>query len=101
MDYERCAPFMSYIHVDEFVTPQDLATYMHKLDNDDNLYNEYFQWKGTGELIKTHFWCRVCAMLHDPEMPRKNYADVGKWWRGPDTCVDTSWREHRAKLTSV
>jgi glycoprotein 3-alpha-L-fucosyltransferase len=99
-DYERSAPLKSFIHVDEFATPEDLAAYLHKLDKDDKLYNEYFQWKGTGELIKTNFLCRLCAMLHDPEMPHKNYDDVAKWWRGSDTCVDTSWREHRAKLTS-
>jgi glycoprotein 3-alpha-L-fucosyltransferase len=97
-DYEKSSPLKSYIHVDDFATPKELAAYLHKLDKDDKLYNEYFQWKGTGEFINTYFLYRLCAMLHDPEMPRKNYDDVGKWWRGPaDTCVGTSWREHRAK----
>ena len=96
-DYKKSAPLNSYIHVDDFATPKKLAAYLHKLDKDDKLYNEYFQWKGTGEIINTNFLCRVCAMLHDPEMPRIKYNDFGKWWSGPDTCRGTSWRKHRAK----
>jgi hypothetical protein len=44
-DYARSAPFKSYIHVDDFESPKELAEYLHKLDEDDNLYNEYFKWK--------------------------------------------------------
>ena len=58
-DYARAAPHMSYIHVDQFTGPQQLAEFLHKLDKDDAAYNEYFLWKGTGEFINTRFWCRV------------------------------------------
>ena len=44
-DYARSAPFKSYIHVDDFESPKELAEYLHKLDEDDDLYNEYFKWK--------------------------------------------------------
>ncbi len=44
-DYARSAPRHSYIHVDDFAGPKQLAEYLHKLDQDDDLYNEYFQWK--------------------------------------------------------
>ncbi len=44
-DYARSAPYKSYIHVDDFESPKELAEYLHKLDQDDNLYNEYFKWK--------------------------------------------------------
>ena len=42
-DYEKVAPNNSYIHVDEFKGPKELAEYLHLLDNDDDLYNQYFQ----------------------------------------------------------
>jgi hypothetical protein len=42
-DYERSAPYKSFIHVDDFESPAELAAYLHKLDKDDALYNEYFQ----------------------------------------------------------
>ena len=44
-DYERASPEHSYIHVDDFAGPKELAEHLHKLDQDDELYNEYFQWK--------------------------------------------------------
>ncbi|XP_043581348.1 glycoprotein 3-alpha-L-fucosyltransferase A isoform X1 [Bombus pyrosoma] len=92
-DYARSAPYRSYIHVDEFESPKELAEYLHRLDRDDELYNSYFRWKGTGEFINTYFWCRVCAMLHD-DRPPKFYKDVNEWWRGDGICTTTSWREH-------
>ncbi|CAL7943938.1 unnamed protein product [Xylocopa violacea] len=97
-DYARSAPYRSYIHVDEFESPKELAEYLHRLDRDDELYNSYFRWKGTGEFINTYFWCRVCAMLHD-DRPPKFYKDVNEWWRGDGICTTTSWREHDSSRT--
>lgn len=44
-EYAAAAPHNSYIHVEEFAGPEELATYLHRLDKDDNLYNSYFKWK--------------------------------------------------------
>lgn len=90
-DYQRSAPEGSYIHVDEFNNPRELAQYLHRLDKDNDLYNSYFKWKGTGEFINTYFWCRLCAMLHTP-LTHRNYEDVNEWWRGPGVCTSKSWR---------
>lgn len=67
-DYERSAPHKSFLHVDNFASPAALAEYLHVLDKDDTLYNEYFQWKGTGEMIDTKFFCRMCSLLHDKKV---------------------------------
>ena len=67
-DYVRSAPQKSFIHVDDFDSPEDLAKYLKELDSNDDLYNEYFQWKGTGEMINTKFFCRLCSLLHDPKV---------------------------------
>ncbi|XP_053979059.1 glycoprotein 3-alpha-L-fucosyltransferase A isoform X2 [Hylaeus volcanicus] len=99
-DYARSAPYRSYIHVDEFESPKELAEYLHRLDRDEELYNSYFRWKGTGEFINTFFWCRVCAMLHDDRRP-KSYKDVNEWWRGDGICTASSWREHDLVRTNL
>ena len=44
-DYAKSAPYKSFIHVDDFDGPKELAEYLHKIDQDDQLYNEYFKWK--------------------------------------------------------
>ncbi|XP_035222366.1 glycoprotein 3-alpha-L-fucosyltransferase A-like [Stegodyphus dumicola] len=95
-DYARSAPPHSYIHVDDFATPRDLAQYLHLLDKNHTLYNEYFRWKGTGEFVNTYFWCRMCAMLHAPQY-HKSYPDMHHWWAGPGTCSAGHWPNHVTK----
>ena len=85
-DYRRAAPPNSYIHVDDFDSPRQLAEYLLKLASDDALYNEYFRWKGTGEFINTKFWCRLCSMLNTLPDQRIWYDSVSNWWRGPGVC---------------
>ncbi|XP_050535701.1 glycoprotein 3-alpha-L-fucosyltransferase A-like isoform X1 [Daktulosphaira vitifoliae] len=91
-DYDRIAPKHSYVHVDDYESPKALAEYLHRLDSDDSLYNEYFRWKGTGEFIDTKFFCRLCAVLHD-NYPAKHYRNINEWWRGPGVCNNAMpWR---------
>ena len=93
-DYARAAPPGSYIHVDDFETPQQLAEYLKKLDKNDDLYNDYFRWQSCGRFINTKFWCRICAMLWDPKRPRLSVANLEKFWRRNNTCVNgKKWKE--------
>ena len=94
IDYEQHAPEKSFIHVDDFATPKEMADYLNLLDQNDTLYNEYFEWKDTGRFINTYFFCRLCAMLHQaPTSPPRTYADFNQWWKGGFTCIRGSWRE--------
>ncbi|KAK2162782.1 hypothetical protein LSH36_91g00008 [Paralvinella palmiformis] len=90
-DYAAVAPPGSYIHVDDFESPRHLAEYLHKLDNNDTLYNEYFRWKGSGEFINTKYWCRLCSLVHEAASDRAPlamwYGNMGRWWNGPGICV--------------
>ena len=85
-DYEAVAPPKSFIHVDSFDSPADLANYLHVLDQDDDLYNEYFAWKQMGDFIATKFFCRVCSMLHYSRHFLEEVRDVNTWWSGPGVC---------------
>ncbi|XP_064480212.1 glycoprotein 3-alpha-L-fucosyltransferase A-like [Ornithodoros turicata] len=101
-EYRKAAPFHSYIHVDDFESPKDLARYLKVLDSNSTLYSEYFAWKGTGEFINTFFWCRLCALLHAPLPPSQSsnyYEDVGKWWHH-GTCRTPKHGKKRLVTTS-
>uniref|UniRef100_T1KST4 Fucosyltransferase n=1 Tax=Tetranychus urticae TaxID=32264 RepID=T1KST4_TETUR len=89
-DYKRSAPANSYIHVDNFLSPRDLAQYLDQLDANDTLFNQYLNWKGSGEFINTYFWCRLCAMLHAPIKP-KSYDDLANWWYASSICTSDQW----------
>jgi len=94
-DYEKVSPYKSFLHVDQFAGPRELAAYLHKLDKDDQAYNQYFQWKGTGEFINTKFWCRICSLLHaeDKKDQRSSfYRNINEWWRGDGTCDNRGWK---------
>ena len=79
-DYNRVLPPGSFIHVDDFDSPQGLADYLKLLNGNDQLYNGYFTWKEHGSFIETHYMCRVCAMLHQ-ELPHIWYEDLNDWWK--------------------
>lgn len=93
-DYKRSAPPNSFIHVEDFESPKDLAQYLKKIDKNDDMYNHFFKWKGTGDFIDTKFWCRLCAMLNDLNKPNLVVRDVGAWWRNTEVCIrgDQRWR---------
>ena len=61
--------------------------------------------QGTGEFVNTKFWCRVCALLHDPTLPDRvpggGYDDINAWWRAQGTCINGSWRKYAAALEKV
>lgn len=98
-DYKKVAPYHSYIHVEDFTSPKELAKYLHLLDKNDDMYNSYFEWKGTGEFIYTYFFCRVCAMLHSEQSNKKSYVDFKSWWSGTNICTKGSWLN--SKGTSI
>ncbi|XP_053404157.1 glycoprotein 3-alpha-L-fucosyltransferase A-like [Mercenaria mercenaria] len=91
-DYKRVAPPGSFIHIENFKGPEDLAKYLLKVAADDTEYNKYFQWKETGTFIDTKFWCRICSMLWDPNRPRLSVSNLNEWWRGEGICIgSTRW----------
>ncbi|KAJ8305784.1 hypothetical protein KUTeg_016329 [Tegillarca granosa] len=87
VDYQLIAPPGSFIHVEDFSSPKALADYLHKLDSNDELYNQYFEWKSYGTFIDAAPWCRFCAMLHETELPNTWYSDINDWWGAKTTCI--------------
>ena len=90
-DYERVSPPDSFIHVDDFASSQQLAQYLNFLDNNDDLYNEYFKWKDAGYYADSRFYCRLCSMLHvsHPAAMTSSMTssiDISKWWLENSAC---------------
>ena len=42
-DYQKVSPYKSFLHVDQFAGPRELAEYLMELDKDDQAYNTYFK----------------------------------------------------------
>ena len=73
--YKDILPPGSYINVDDFDSPKDLAEYLIKLDKDDTLYMSYFKSRRDFMCINhsttnNPFLCRICNAV--AEMQSKN-----------------------------
>ncbi|KAK3097596.1 hypothetical protein FSP39_011268 [Pinctada imbricata] len=92
-EYANALPAHSYIDVEDFKSPKHLAEYLQKLDENDDLFNEYFRWKSYGTFVETKPWCRVCSMVHDESFPTIWYDNVDSWWHAKSACIkkDTHW----------
>ena len=88
-EYHTLAPRQSYIHVDQFQSPKQLAQYLLHLDNNDEQYNKYFAWKGSGEFHDSQFMCRLCAMVEVAPSCPVWYEDINKWWT-QQTCLSNN-----------
>ncbi|XP_035691976.1 alpha-(1,3)-fucosyltransferase 7-like [Branchiostoma floridae] len=96
-DYERVAPPNSFIHVDDFGSPEALANYLKYLDQNDDEYNRYFAWKTTPPKNLPDYesrFCEVCKkLLQVSRTERKVYTDLDRWWRGEnyEFCQPVVW----------
>ncbi|XP_044125660.1 4-galactosyl-N-acetylglucosaminide 3-alpha-L-fucosyltransferase FUT6-like [Bufo gargarizans] len=83
-NYERFIPKDSFLHVDDFSTPEELAKYILKLDSDDKAYQQYFTWRSrlhpaADTNWQTHY-CRVCKAIK--EAPAyKTISKLGEWYK--------------------
>jgi glycoprotein 3-alpha-L-fucosyltransferase len=91
VDYAYAAPPHSYIHVEDFPSPKELADYLELLDRNDSLYNSYFEWKWTGEVMSgfSDTLCRVCAMLfYNDLFPQKEkWPEDAYSWLKVNPCL--------------
>ena len=83
-DYERVAPPNSFIHVDNFTSPQHLANYIKYLDKNDEAYYQYHMWRNTHtlktkELELSSCWCELCSMQYETRHGH-SHRDIAKFW---------------------
>ncbi|XP_077148622.1 4-galactosyl-N-acetylglucosaminide 3-alpha-L-fucosyltransferase FUT5-like [Ranitomeya variabilis] len=71
-NYEQFVPGDAFIHVDDFPSPNDLATYLLELDKDDEKYRNYFNWRlkyrvqlNEGLQYKV---CQICSFMRDNQV---------------------------------
>ena len=86
--YESLAPPNSFIHVDDYSSPARLAAYLRTLMEDDELYNSYFQWKHSYNVVSgAHWLCSLCEVVTTRDGYENWYPDFDDWWDNEDVCV--------------
>ncbi|KAL7642686.1 UNVERIFIED_CONTAM: hypothetical protein RMT77_007251 [Armadillidium vulgare] len=91
-DYASIAPPHSYINVEDFKTPKELANHLIYLDKNDTAYMEYFNWKKDYFLMNRLGWlshaisfCTLCQKLHS-DKTEKIYYNLTEWFLGEAQC---------------
>lgn len=80
--YEAVAPPHSFIHVSDFRSTAELATYLKHVAADRQVYEGYLQWHHTHSIKTLTDWrerlCQICARY--PSLPAsKVYQDLEGW----------------------
>ena len=91
-NYSQLVPPHSVINVMDYSSPRALAEYLYKLDRNDTLYNEYFQWQDhyvTGH--EETIWCRLCKYLHANINQTKVYGNIREWYSAAKQCRKFKW----------
>lgn len=83
-DYETYLPKHSYINVKDFPSPSELAKYLKVLDQNDTLYNEYFEWtKGYtchAGVPGTSVACNMCRHANENINRNETVKRVSEFW---------------------
>jgi len=96
-DYRSIAPKHSYIDALDFDSPEKLSEYLDLLDDNDELYLDYLEWKshyrveaGMVKMARQGF-CDLCAKLNREDEPEKIYHSLVPEWSERAQCRK-GWR---------
>ncbi|NXF63813.1 FUT3 fucosyltransferase, partial [Ciccaba nigrolineata] len=83
-NYERFLPPDSFIHVDDFASPGDMAQYLWELSRDAEGYQRYFQWRKWMKPSEGRGWavhvCRACHFLQTTAARYRVVPDLSEWF---------------------
>ena len=89
-DYKSSLPAHSYIDIKDFASPKALAKYLHKINKNDTLYNEYFAWNLNytchSNLPGNDLLCDVCRFMNENLNKVNVISDVNTFWNR-DVCI--------------
>ncbi|XP_053369138.1 4-galactosyl-N-acetylglucosaminide 3-alpha-L-fucosyltransferase 9-like [Clarias gariepinus] len=84
-NYEEFIPPDSFIHVNDFKSPQKLAEHLMFLDKNQKVYEQYFNWRKHFIAIRARFGlehtCRSCEHIRSDKR-YKVFKDLTKWYWG-------------------
>lgn len=89
--YKKLLPPGSYIDVDDFARPADLAKYILYM-NTTNEFTKYFRWRNKFKILNEHgyfqtesfHYCRACEALNYNNKSKKVYDNLEKFWSAKD-----------------
>lgn len=84
-NYEQFIPSEAFIHVDDFPSPKELADHLKLMDQNDDLYRQYFTWREHFVSKGTSFGLAHACWICDHIRRNKHYRvvkDINSWYWG-------------------
>ncbi|KAM4019937.1 3-galactosyl-N-acetylglucosaminide 4-alpha-L-fucosyltransferase FUT3-like isoform 1-T3 [Anomaloglossus baeobatrachus] len=82
-NYERFVPGDAFIHVDDFASPKELASYLLELDKDDEKFRKYFNWRYEYHVLggkgPSYAYCRICEIIRENPVYQVIHS-IEKWF---------------------
>ncbi|XP_063003045.1 3-galactosyl-N-acetylglucosaminide 4-alpha-L-fucosyltransferase FUT3-like [Elgaria multicarinata webbii] len=84
-NYERCLPPGSFIHIDDFPSPRELADFLREVDGNATRYAGYFQWRSWLKPVHYKSWgyqfCKACRGLQRLPSMYQALPELSKWFK--------------------
>lgn len=96
-DCKKLLPPNSFIHVKDFNSPELLIDYLIYLNNNEEKYLEYHNWRMEFDVINEHgyfgsaskHYCRLCeAFFFRDKKKKKIYNDIQQFWNKQECSYD-------------
>lgn len=93
-DYETMLPPKSFIYVEDFRNPADLAALLLFLGEHDTFYMKLHEWRRYFKVLNEHayfkspavHYCRVCEALNYNDPSPKTYERLDEFWSMEHDC---------------
>ncbi|XP_069972193.1 3-galactosyl-N-acetylglucosaminide 4-alpha-L-fucosyltransferase FUT3-like [Penaeus vannamei] len=97
--YEKVLPPGSFIHVDDFETPKDLAEHLKLLASDRRAYMRHHRWRRFFRIAQEHgffgapvyHYCRICEALNYNDLSPKRSNAMEEYWSVGGQCQPPRW----------
>ena len=86
-EYEAVAPPNSFLHVDDFSGPRELADHLRWLAANATALSELREWRHHYRFAPDDRWCRLCELMSRELQPGSVVLpDLRKWWYEGANC---------------
>ncbi|KAF2347144.1 Fucosyltransferase N-terminal [Trinorchestia longiramus] len=101
-NYEKLLPPNSFIHVDDYDSPQQLAHYLQFLLDHSDEYQKYHLWRRRYRVLNEHGYfqspvyhmCRLCEALNYNTV-QDQHADLEPFFARDQHCYAAKWRPRK------
>ncbi|XP_037079393.1 alpha-(1,3)-fucosyltransferase 7-like [Pollicipes pollicipes] len=86
-EYAAVAPPDSFVHVDDFAGPRELAAHLRHLARNASALARLTAWRESFVVRYVHGWCGLCARMVQQDGPvTTRYDDLRRWWYDGSHC---------------